>query len=75
MAWRWRTALTTVVVLLACLHSSCAAVLSKAKEREFVILNDTFIKDGQKLQVISGRYVASHMHYLRRMLSVREFFS
>ena len=54
MAWRWRIALTSIVCL-ACLYSSCAAVLTKAKEREFVILNDTFIKDGQKLQVISGR--------------------
>ena len=74
MAWRWHIALTSIV-FLACLYSSCAAVLTKAKEREFVILNDTFIKDGQKLQVISGRYVASHIHYLRQVLTVRKIFS
>ena len=74
MAWRWPIALTSTVFLASlyssCLAGSCAAAVTKAKQRDFVILNDTFIKDGQQLQVISGRCVASYMHCLRQMLTV-----
>ena len=60
----------TSTAFLACLYSSFAAVLTKATQREFLILNDTFIKDGQQLQVISGRCVVSHMQCLHQILTV-----
>ena len=55
---------------IPCLVLQCAAIEYSREDRYFTIQNDTFIKDGKPLQIISGRYVTPVLHCITSLHAV-----
>ena len=60
MQYSWHISLV-LAIAVACLVHQCAAQQENVNKRAFEIKNDTFVKDGRTLQIISGRYTTHNL--------------